>query len=74
MNFLRTYIFRGIGLVLVLGMIAVLFMACHRDADEKARAKRALREFHGDPSAAIRKYTQSTVQKVPAKPAGGPVQ
>jgi hypothetical protein len=71
MNFLHKYIFRGMGRMLLLAMLTVLWTACNlatnQSQEKKAReeGKRAFDAMHKDADAEIRKYTE---RKAPAGP------
>ena len=73
MKFLYTYVFRGLGLVMLLAMMTILCLACNqrvnRTQEERARdeAKRMLETMTKDADAEIRKYTSGQTQKPPAK-------
>ena len=63
MKFLYTYVFRGLGLVLILAMMTIFWLACNsrsnRTQEERAKdeARRMLEAMTKDADTEIRKYT-----------------
>ncbi len=74
-DWLRRYVFRGIGLIILAGAVTILvlwFSSCGRmtraeDRRDKEEAKRALEAQHAGADDAIRRYQQSQIQAPQAR-------
>ncbi len=74
-DWLRRYVFRGIGLIILAGAVTILvlwFSSCGRMTfaeyrHQKEEAKRALEAQHAGADDAIRRYQQSQIQAPQAR-------